>query len=148
MNSKARGASTKKLLYFVFVGGIGFIIDGGALTLLSQNYELDMYLSRLISFSAATVTTWSLNRTLVFKHDASPATRKSTEYGRYLIVQVCGGLTNLLVFSLLIMTYPPLKAYPIIPFFFGAIFGLFINYIGSSYWVFSKRRNSIREQNV
>ena len=137
---------TKKLLYFAFVGGVGFIVDGGLLTLLSQVYVLDIYLSRLVSFSAATVTTWSLNRTLVFKHDANPALRKRDEYGRYLVVQVGGALTNLLVFGLLIAAHPPLKAYPIIPLFVGAIFGLFINFTGSNYWVFRKRRN--KEQNV
>jgi len=138
MNSKTRGVWTQNLLYFTFVGGVGFIIDGGLLTIFSQFYELNMFLSRLISFSIATVTTWGLNRTLVFNHDVNPAIQKSVEYGRYLIVQVCGALFNLFVFTLAITTYPPMKAYPIGPLFIGAIFGLFINFTGSRYFVFRK----------
>ena len=134
----------KKLLYFIFVGGIGFLVDGGVLTLFSQYFAFDIYLSRLLSFSVATITTWGLNRTLVFKHDSDPSMRKIVEYGRYLFVQVGGGAANLLVFMLVIKIHPPLKAIPIIPLFFGSIFGLFINFSGSRYWVFVKKRTMER----
>ena len=130
-----------KLLYFIFVGGIGFLVDGGLLTLCSQYFSFDIYMSRLLSFSVATITTWGLNRTLVFKHDADPSVRKIVEYGRYLFVQVGGGAANLLVFTLVLAIHPPLKAIPIIPLFFGSIFGLFINFAGSRYWVFVKKRS-------
>lgn len=146
MISRARGVPVKKLLYFTFVGGIGFIVDGVLLTLLSQYGGFDIYLSRLMSFSAATLTTWRLNRTLVFKQDADPAMRKRIEYGRYLLVQSGGALANLTVFALIITTYPPMKAIPIIPLFIGAFFGLFINFTGSRYWVFRKPRH--KEQHV
>lgn len=139
-------ARARKLLYFVFVGGVGFVVDGGVLTLLSQFFEWDIYLSRLCSFSAATLITWRLNRTLVFRHDADPAMRKRVEYGRYLLVQTCGALVNLAVFSLIIGIHPALKATPIAPLFIGAIFGLLINFTGSRYWVFRKRND--KEKNV
>ena len=136
----------RKLIYFIFVGGVGFIIDGGLLTLFSHIYLLNIYLSRLMSFSVAALITWSLNRTLVFKYDVDPAMRKPIEYTRYLVVQICGALTNLLVFTLLIETHPLLRATPIIPLFIGAFFGLFFNFTGARYWVFRKRHS--KELNV
>lgn len=134
-----RSAPVRKLLYFILVGGVGFVIDGGLLTLFSQIYSFDIYLSRLISFFIAVLTTWGLNRTLVFKHDVDPAMRRGVEYGRYLVVQIGGALTNLSVFMLIIATHPSMKGIPIIPLFIGAFFGLFVNFTGSRYWVFRKR---------
>jgi len=139
-------ARVRKLLYFVFVGGVGFVVDGGVLTLLSQFFEFDIYLSRLWSFSTATLITWRLNRTLTFQHDADPSMQKRVEYGRYLLVQTSGALANLAVFSLIIEIHQPMKAIPIVPLFIGAIFGLIINFTGSRYWVFRKRND--KEKNV
>ena len=141
MISWVKSAATKKLLYFIFVGGIGFIIDGGLMILLSHVYSLDIYLSRLISFSIAVLATWVLNRTLVFKYDINPNISKRAEYGRYITVQIGGALTNLLVFTLILTTYPLMKEIPIIPFSIGALFGLVINFSGTRYWVFRGARN-------
>jgi len=119
---KSKISPTRKLLYFIFVGGVGFVIDGGLLTLFSQIFLLNIYLSRLMSFSVAALITWALNRTLVFKYDIDPKMRKTVEYSRYLIVQIGGALTNLFVFTLLIETHQPMKETPIIPLFIGAIY--------------------------
>lgn len=129
----------RKLLYFIFVGAGGFIIDGGLLTLLSQLYSFNIFLSRLISFTVAVLATWGLNRTLVFKNDIDPVIRKHVEYGRYFILQICGALTNLSIFTLIIYINPLMKEIPIIPLFIGALFGLFINFTGARYWVFRKK---------
>ena len=132
-------ACMRKLIYFAFVGGIGFLVDASILTLLSQYYGFDIYLARLISFSLATMATWVLNRKVVFRQEVDPDRRKSLEYVRYLLVQTTGGGVNLLIFTLLIMVTPSLKSQPIIPLAVGAIFGLVINFTGTRYWVYSKR---------
>ena len=134
-----RTASMQKLIYFSFVGSVGFLVDAGILTLLSQYYGFDIYLGRLISFSSATMTTWVLNRKVVFRQEVDPDRRKSLEYVRYLLVQTTGGGVNLLIFTLLIMAAASLKSQPIIPLAVGAIFGLVINFTGTRYWVYSKK---------
>ena len=134
-----RTASMQKLIYFSFVGSVGFLVDAGILTLLSQYYGFDIYLGRLISFSSATMTTWVLNRKVVFRQEVDPDRRKSLEYVRYLLVQAAGGCANLAVFTLLIMLAPSLKDHPIIPLAVGAIFGLAINFTGARYWVYSNK---------
>ena len=128
------------VLCFIVIGGIGFCVDGGLLTLLAQLYQLDVYLARVLSFSVATLVTWRLNRVFVFADAVGPETRKSAEYGRYLIVQTGAAMANLLAFSALIAIYSPIKAMPIVPLFFGAIFGMVFNFSGARYWVFVKRR--------
>ena len=134
-----RTASMQKLIYFTFVGSVGFLVDASILTLLSQYSGLDIYLARLISFSSATMATWILNRKIVFRQDVDPDRRKSLEYFRYLLVQTIGGGVNLLIFTLLIMVAPSLKSQPVIPLGVGAIFGLAINFTGTRYWVYSKK---------
>lgn len=134
-----RTASMQKLIYFTFVGSVGFLVDASILTLMSQNYGLDIYLGRLISFSSATMTTWVLNSKFVFRLEVDPDRRKSLEYVLYLLVQTAGSGVNLLIFTLLIMVAPSLKSQPIIPLTVGAIFGLAINFTGTRYWVYSKK---------
>lgn len=131
-------ASLRKLLSFILVGGVGFLVDSGVLTLLSQAYAFDIYLARLLSFSSATTVTWVLNRRIVFQQEVDPDRPKNVEYARYLVVQATGGGVNLVIFTLLIMVAPVLQGTPIIPLAVGAIFGLAINFTGVRYWVYSK----------
>ena len=142
MTQKILGIETacmRRLIYFTFVGGVGFLVDASILTLLSQNYGLNIYLARLVSFSSATVVTWVLNRKIVFRQEVDPHQQKSKEYVRYLFVQISGAGVNLLIFTLLIMVAPNLESYPIAPLAVGAIFGLAINFTGVRYWVYSKK---------
>lgn len=136
----------KKLLYFTFIGGIGFVIDGGLLTLLTRVCALNIFMSRLVSFSVAVLATWYLNRTLVFMQDVDPALKKRVEYSRYLAVQIGGALINLFIFTAFILYYPTMKETPVIPLFFGAFFGLSFNFTGTRYWVYKNQRN--KEFNV
>ncbi|HEY0847586.1 MAG TPA: GtrA family protein [Noviherbaspirillum sp.] len=126
------------LLAFGLVGAIGFAVDGGILTLLSQRFGVNIYLSRLFSFTTATLTTWILNRTLVFKVQQLDAEKKRREYGRYLLVQIGGALLNLGIFSAMINAAPALESLPVVPLAVGAVFGMLFNYSGSRYWVFKK----------
>jgi putative flippase GtrA len=126
------------ILAFGLVGAIGFTVDGGVLTLLSQTFGINIYLSRVFSFSVATLVTWLFNRTMVFAHGAARTRNKRHEYGKYLLVQTGGALLNLGVFSALIKSFPRLETMPIVPLAAGAAFGLVFNYSGARYWVFKR----------
>jgi putative flippase GtrA len=127
----------RELLAFGVVGTIGFAVDGGVLTILSQHFGVNLYASRGASFAVATLATWLLNRTLVFKAEA-PRGSKKREYARYLMSQIGGALVNLGVFSALISSFPSLRAIPILPLAAGSICGMVVNYTGSRFWVFKK----------
>ena len=137
-------AETKRLFAFGIVGAVGFLVDGGLLTLLSQTYGVNVYASRLFSFLVATIVTWLLNRSMVFNGAIAYTGNKRHEYGRYFLVQIGGAVVNLGIFSMLITVFPALHSIPIVPLAVGAIFGLIFNYSGARYWVFKKSTMGIR----
>jgi putative flippase GtrA len=121
--------------YFGLIGGVGFIVDGGILTILSSWFGANVYAARAISFPIATVVTWYLNRTFTFKTHAKPNISKE-EYVRYLVVQIGGALLNLAVFIILIQFFTWMNKLPITPLAVGAVFGMIFNYTFSRIWVF------------
>ncbi|MFA7271085.1 MAG: GtrA family protein, partial [Sterolibacterium sp.] len=93
----------RQFFQFAVIGGIGFAIDGGLLTLLSILWGMNVYVARLVSFLTATLSTWWLNRKHTFGMAPSGEFRAhANEYTRYFFIQVGGGLINLAVFVWLV----------------------------------------------
>ena len=128
----------RRFAKFLVVGGIGFIVDAGVLTLALRHLTSSIYAARALSFSAAVVVTWLLNRTFVFSAGDSGAL--VGEYGRYLTTQIVGAACNLAVFVALIEAFPGLASNPVIALAVGAVLGALVNYAGSLYWVFRPKR--------
>jgi putative flippase GtrA len=126
---------------FAIVGGIGFVVDAGILTVLASWLGLNVYASRAVSFATAVLATWALNRQWVFGSlKARHARAVGAEYLRYVIVQTVGALTNLVVFVAVLAAVPGLIRYPVVPLAVGAVAGLLVNFAGARAWVF--RRNA------
>ena len=121
---------------FGLIGIIGFAIDGSLLSILNLEFSVNIYTARTISFAMATLVTWYLNRTYTFKEVAGDGRTKG-EYFRYLIVQICGGLLNFLIFVFVIYIFEWMKLFPVIPLAIGAVFGMIFNYTLSRFWVFN-----------
>jgi putative flippase GtrA len=141
----------REIFWFMLIGGIGFVVDGGVLSWLVSQLHWDIYLSRGISFPAATLITWLLNRSLTFGQSRKGMTvqEKSREYGRYFLVQSVGSAVNLTTFAVLIFAFPAIKMTPIVPLAAGSIVALFFNFAGSKRYV--HRRNlprAVQEQPV
>lgn len=83
------------LTRFATVGAVGFVVDGGILTLMMSRGHAP-FESRLVSFTFAVTATWALNRTWTF----SRTRRKERwrEYLAYVVTQVVGAGLNLGVF--------------------------------------------------
>lgn len=124
----------RRLASFAAIGALGFCVDGGLLTLLSARGAMSVYWARLISFPAACLVTWALNRRWTFS--ASRSRGRRIEYARYLLVQTLGAATNLAGFALLLAFHPPWLAIPVIPLALGAGAGLAVNFVGAKAWVF------------
>jgi putative flippase GtrA len=126
---------------FAIVGGIGFVVDAGILTVLASWLGFNVYASRAVSFATAVIATWALNRQWVFGGLKSRHARAvGAEYLRYVVVQTVGALTNLVVFVAVLAAVPGLIGYPVVPLAIGAIAGLLVNFAGARAWVF--RRNA------
>ena len=133
----------KKLSYqittFAIIGAAGFVVDGGVLTYLSVGIGVNVYVSRLISFTLASFATWLLNRKYTFRQSSDvPGFSRGREYSRYVIIQICGALINLGVFTWLVAANPALRIIPIIPLALGAGIALAFNFVGTRMWVFQK----------
>ena len=130
---------SRHLIGFAIVGGIGFAMDAGVLTLLSQGLEFNIHGSRLASFLVATLGTWMLNRSFVFNRDGEPR-KKGSEYLRYLSVQIVGGLVNLAIFTSLILMAPAWATRPVVPLAVASLCAMVFNYLGSKHLVFAQGR--------
>lgn len=127
-----RDLDRRRFFRYAIVGGIGFAVDGGVLTLLVNGLDYGHYVSRLVSFPLAVTVTWLINRRWVFATGA-PSGR---EYSGYFVVQVIGALINLGIYVLVIELIPRLASLPIIPLGLGSAVALVANFLLVRRYVF------------
>lgn len=126
----------KRLVRYVFVGGIGFLVDAGVLSWLVAAELAGPILARCLSFPPAVLATWALNRRLVFTSSARSVGERAHEYGRYFAVQLLGALVNLGVYTLLVAHVATLRLWPVGALAAGSAVALLFNFLGARYWVF------------
>ena len=122
---------------FVLVGGAGFLVDGGLLSLLHFLLNFDVIPARLFSFSIAVTATWYLNRVITFH--STRTTRRFPEWGRYAVVAVLGGTLNLAIFFALTRGEARGIFDVMSALVFATAFSLSFNYAGSRLLVFTNR---------
>lgn len=131
-------ASLARLRNFAVVGVVGFIVDGGLLSVLVHAADWSPLKARLVSFPCAVLSTWLLNRQLTFrKHSAH---RTSVEALLYGLVQLFSAGVNVAVFVVCVSQFSRLAAYPIIPFAIGSGVALFFNFAALSTLVYGRSR--------
>ncbi len=120
---------------FGLVGVAGFVVDAGVLRAMTALVGLNPFEGRAISFPVAMSVTWLLNRTFTFRHHTSShsAWRQALIY---IGVQLCGGAANYGVYSLALLVYPSFESMLLIPLAFGAVAGMFLNFLGSKHIAF------------
>ncbi len=128
-------SSRRKLYRFALVGGCGFCVDGGMLTLLTA-YGWEILPARGCSFSLAVSVTWILNRLWTF--DAVKRISLQREYAFYFVTQMTGAGINLFIFFALIKIHPLLRGTPLIPLAIGAGVALVFNFIVSKKIIFER----------
>jgi putative flippase GtrA len=114
---------------FIIVGTIGFLVDGGILTLLHSVFEFGLVHARLCSFAAAVTVTWYLNRQHTFADRKD--IRAVHEWGRYVAVNSIGALLNFGIFLLLAYRFTLFASWPIIPLAIASAIALFFNFFAS-----------------
>lgn len=119
---------------FAAIGGVGFIVDGGILTVLNSIYGLELLPARMVSFSVAVTTTWYLNRQRTFASNKN--SRIASEWGRYAAVNSIGSLLNMGIFFWLVARYQVLATTPLVPLGIAALVALIFNFAASKYIVF------------
>jgi len=125
---------SREVITFWAIGTIGFLVDGGLLTLLNSILNLDVLISRLCSFSVAVTVTWYLNRNYTFPDQRDE--QALHEWTRYAALNGLGALLNLAIFFWLIFEFSALAAVPIVPFAIASLVALAFNFLVSKYIAF------------
>jgi putative flippase GtrA len=123
-----------ELLRFVIVGGVGFLVDSGVLMALTRGAGFDPYSARVLSFLAASSTTWWLNRNFTFTQAARhPLAR---QWASFVMVSVGGAIINYGVYVATLQLWPLAHAWPVIGVAFGSLAGLCFNFPAAKLLVF------------
>jgi putative flippase GtrA len=124
---------------FAVIGGIGFFVDGGILTILNSVYGIDLLPARIASFSAAVTITWFLNRQRTFADNKDE--KIISEWGRYAAVNSIGSIINMGIFFWLVARYEALARVPLVPLGIAASVALVFNFLASKYIVFRHQQS-------
>lgn len=123
----------KKLLWFAFAGGTGFLVDAGSLSLILWLTPVGPYIARVLSIAIAMAYTWTINRTFTFGRSDRHVASEGLRYG---LVGVTAALVNYGVYSLSLIVWPPL--WPVVAAAIGSGVAMVFSYLGYSRFVFGK----------
>ncbi len=128
-----------QLWRFLLAGAFGFVVELLVVGLLTTHGWAALS-ARAVSFPLASLLTWLLNRHFAFR-EARACTWPDMlrEYRRYFSGQLVGALTNLAVFTLLVISVPTVGA--LMALTVGALFGLVVNYYLARKWAFRGRHD-------
>ncbi|MBP8001501.1 MAG: GtrA family protein [Chloroflexi bacterium] len=92
MRLGANAKEVERFLKFAVVGTIGFIIDFGLLTLFKEVFGLHTAVANTLSFCAAVVSNFTLNR--YWTYPDSRSKKLSSQLTQFLLVSIIGLLIN------------------------------------------------------
>lgn len=124
-----------QFLKFSIVGTLGFLVDVGCFFCLSSLFGT--FLSRIISFLAAVLFTYVLNKTLTFGLIYS-SVGFWEQLVPYLISMLAGGSVNLITFFILDWTVIFISHRPFLGIAIGSLAGLLVNF-SLSLQIFNKK---------
>ena len=133
MIAAARLMQLPPLLRFGLVGAVGFAVDGGLLQLL-VSLGWGPIAARALSFPAAVLATWWLNRSITFRGRESGGLLASLL--RYVAVSVVGTGVNFGIYASLVLASATMAARPLLPFAIASGVALVFNYLGSKHFAF------------
>ena len=115
-----------RFLRFCVVGAIGFIVDGGFLAFLTAGLGIGPIRSRAVSFSAAVLTTWVMNRIWAFRDRPQPSITRELFF--YVTMQGLGLAINLSLYTCLVLYSVAPFNYPLIALCIASGVALSFNY--------------------
>ncbi|EPX78821.1 GtrA family protein [Salipiger mucosus] len=132
---------SRPFLRFAVVGGVGFVVDAGALYAF-VSLGGDAFQSRIASFAIAVTVTWLLNRIWTFS--GRGARTIPQEFASYLAVQGVGIVLSYAVFALVLSLIPMTAANAVLATACGSAVALIGNFFGANRLVFPGYRPSSR----
>lgn len=136
---------SSRLHRFALVGTAGFIADTCILYGL-LSIGVGPFSARLVSFFAAVLVTWQLNRRMTF--DVSSNNDLIREGFSYLLAMSFGGVLNLMTYTAVIGISTNQFWSPALGVAAGSLVGLFANYSLANKWVFGVKSNSFSSEKI
>ncbi|MGX1099579.1 GtrA family protein [Amorphus sp. MBR-141] len=116
----------RRIFRFLVTGGTGFAVDAGVLSLVLATTSAGPITARCVSFPAALLVTWLLNRSWSFGDRARP--RLSRELAGYVGLQVAGFLVNSGIYVVLVTGIGGVALPPVVALFFGSGAAAFLTF--------------------
>ena len=123
----------KRIVRFIFAGGIGFVADAAALWLLLDVTPFGPFLARILSIGFALCVTWSINRHLTFQPSGRGIAREGARYGG---VGIATSIVNYLVYSAILLALP--TAPPLAALALASLVAMTLSFLGYSRLVFDR----------
>jgi putative flippase GtrA len=133
----------ERFIKFLIVGTIGFVVDFGTLTLLKELTLLSTGVANTISFSAAVVSNFTLNRYWTYPDSRSKSI--FSQLGQFTLVNIIGLIINTTILLILEKVFDSLLVnFPMIPIrgyipakMIATVVVLFWNFFVNRYWTYS-----------
>lgn len=122
-----------RVLGFGVAGTVGFAVDSAVLALLLG--PLGPYWGRAVSFVAAVLTTWGLNRRITFR-DRPSRYSPAAELGRYFAAMCVGGAVNYAVYAAILAALGSGGLAPFAALAAGSLAGMAVNLLLAHHTVF------------
>jgi putative flippase GtrA len=124
-----------QFLRFGVVGVAGFLMDSAVL-LGMLALGAGPYAGRVASYLAAASLTFALNRAWTFRSAARAPVAQ--QWGRFVALNLLGFIANYGTYAAALAASPLVAAHPVLGVAAGSIAGMFINFIVSRRFVFSR----------
>jgi len=118
------------------VGALGFVVDGGILTILTSGFGASPFWARVPSFTMAVVTTWLCHVFFTFRQMPKNPLANLVAYAGSSLV---GTFINLGIYTLCLLAVPEWRATPVLPLALGAVAGLMFNYAAARLVLFARK---------
>ena len=126
----------RQIFLFAVAGVIGLVVDVAVLYALVG--VMGPFYGRAMSFFAAVLATWGVNRSLAFRGYHSGLSRKS-EFAAYFTLMLAGGAVNYAVYSGLVVGVDLVRRYLFLGVAAGSLAGMAVNFLTSRYLLFRRR---------
>jgi len=127
----------KRILPFALAGIIGFVVDAGMLLLVAP--LLGPFGGRILSFTAAVLATWLINRNFAFA-DKAARNGKGQEFLRYFAAMLPGAAVNWVVYGLVVALLADTNIGLVLAVAAGSLAGMTTNLVAADRLAFRARR--------
>lgn len=125
----------RQVFFFAVAGTVGLLVDIAVLYALRD--LLGPFYGRAVSFFAAVVATWLVNRSVTFHSRRSGLSLKS-EFSAYLTLMLAGGAVNYVTYSALVVGVELVAQHLFLGVAAGSLAGMLVNFVTSRFLLYRR----------